>query len=306
MADLFGVVIVRPFGILLMWIYEWVQSYGLAVILFALLVKVVLLPVSYHSKKNMLKTTALQPKLQALQKKYANNRAKLTEEMNKLYEKEGVNPMSGCLPTMIPLFIMMGLYYAVQKPLTFMMGLSHSSIELLGGQIGMDVATEMTKNIAYQINIAEGLNQFVDATGQFSAQITSLAADIQSFLVPLDFNFFGLNLAGKPEFSQPSILWIIPVLSGLTAFLSSYVMQKMQGNNAAQGQMKTLLYVMPLMSVYFGFLFPASIGVYWVFNNIITMIQEVALTKLFRLRHPAPAPEEETKPKKSPKTSKGE
>lgn len=285
MGDIFGLVIVRPFGLILMWIYQMVGSYGLAVILFAVLAKIILFPLSYKSKKSMLKMNAVQGRLQELQKKYANNKVKLNEEMQKLYESEGVSPMSGCLPTFITLPIMMGLYYAVQKPLTFMIGLGTADIALLGSKVGIDVATVAAKSATYQLDIAQGLNKFLDASGAFSSDIMGLSQNIKELLIPIDFNFFGLDLSLTPHISQPSVLWLIPILSGLTAFLSSYIMQKMQKTQAA-GSMKTMLYMMPLMSVYFGFLFPASIGIYWVTNNILTTVQEYALTKYLNKRHP--------------------
>lgn len=291
MADLFGIVIVRPFGLLLMLIYDMVKSYGIAVILFAVIAQIILLPIGYKTKKSMRKMTAVQGKLQEIQKQYANNKVRMNEEMQKLYEKEGVSPMGGCLPTLIQFPIIMGLYYAVQKPLTFMLGLTENSIALLGDKVGINVAEVMSKSATYQLDIAQGLNQFLDSTGAFPESITSLSTDIAQYLVPINFNFFGLDLSQTPSFTHPSIIWILPILSGLTSFLSSYIMQKMQGkktaqNDAMQGQMKTMMFMMPLMSIYFGFIFPGSIGVYWVTRNILMMLQEILLTTILNKRHP--------------------
>ena len=107
---LFGILIVRPFGLLLQWLYSIVQNYGLAVILFALLVKLVCIPLTIKSKKSMLAMSAMNAELQQLQKKYANNRVKLNEEMQKLYEKHGVSPMSGCLPMLLQMPILIALF----------------------------------------------------------------------------------------------------------------------------------------------------------------------------------------------------
>ncbi len=287
MGNIFGILIVRPFGMVLMAIYEVVQSYGLAVILFAVICKLILMPFSYKSKKSMMKMSALQPELQKLQKKYANNRAKLNEEMQALYAKRGVNPTGGCLTQFITLPIMMGLYYAVQQPLTYMMGLYEEDIELLANLVGVDMSQS---SYTVQITISEALNRFTDAAGNFTAEVLSLSDNIANYLVPLDFNFLGLDLSQTPSISDPNIIWIIPVLSGLTAFMSSQLMQKLQGNNNATSQkenpmassMKTMLYIMPLMSVYFGFILPASIGIYWIVNNLFMMLQELTLTTIIR------------------------
>ena len=122
--NIFGYLIVRPFGLILLSLYNFVHNYGLAVILFALIVKLCCVPLAIKGKKSMLAMTALNAEMQQLQKKYANNRAKLNEEIQALYERRGVSPMSGCLPQFIPLPIMMGLYYAVQQPLQYIVGLS--------------------------------------------------------------------------------------------------------------------------------------------------------------------------------------
>lgn len=282
--NIFGYAIVRPFGLLLMWIYDIVMNYGLTVILFALLVKIILIPLAIKSKKSMMAMSAMNAEMQALQKKYANNREKLNDEMQKLYSKHGVSPMSGCLPTFIQLPIMMGLYYAVQQPLQYMMGLSKDSVLALANFIGLENLSGAGYTV--QITIAEKLNAFLDpATGVFSPQVTSLITDTGAQLIPLDFNFFGLNLAMTPSLKEPSIMWLIPILSGLTAFLSSWVMQRMQGTQqqgAAANQMKIMNIMMPLMSAYFGFILPGAIGIYWIFNNVFTCLQEVVLGRYFR------------------------
>lgn len=281
MGEAFGLIIVRPLGLILLAIFKAVGSYGLAVILFALLVKLICIPLAIKGKKSMLAMSALNAELQQLQKKYANNRVKLNDEMQKLYDKHGVNPMSGCLPQFIPLPIMMGLYYAVQQPLQYIVGLSRETVIALAQMIGLDQFAGA--NYTVQIKIAEKLNAFVDGSGHFSDAVTNCLQSGET-IFPLDFHFFGLNLADTPSISHPSIIWIIPILSGLTAFLSSYIMQKMQGtqNSAAAGQMKMLNFMMPLMSLYFAFILPGAIGIYWIFNNVFTCVQEIILTKTLR------------------------
>lgn len=302
MGDIFGILIVRPLGMLLNLIYSGVQSYGLAIILFALLVKIVILPISYHGKKGMMKMSALQGKMQQIQKKYANNKVKMNEEISKLYEKEGVSPMSGCLPSFIPMFVLMGLYYAVVKPLNFMMGLSGGlpsdvgeDINLLAEHLGIEITSQNAYTI--QMEIARKCNDFFH-DGVLDPEIANLSDGIKNLLHPLNFNFFGLDLSAKPTLAL-SVLLLIPILSGLTAFLSSWIIQKVQGNQM-QGSMKTMMYMMPLISVYFAFQFPIAIGVYWIFNNVFSCIQELALTRIIKKRHPV-AVEEAEKGKKKKK-----
>lgn len=304
MGNIFGIVIVRPFGIIMSAIYKAVGSYGLAVILFALLAKVILLPLSYKNKKSMKKMTALSAKQQALQKKYAKNREKLNEEIQKLYAEEGVSPMSGCLTSFIQLPIMMGLYYVVQQPLKFMIGLGDENIQLLANLVGVELTAQ--NSYTAQLAIAEGLNNFLDGAGGFVEAVTSLSPEIKSYLVPINFDFLGLNLSQTPSFTHPSILWLIPILSGLTAFLSSWIMQKLQNNGQQmQGSMKAMLYTMPLMSVYFGFTLPSAIGIYWVTNNVLSVVQELILNMIVKDEKPA-EPETKAKKKKAKALEQGE
>lgn len=281
MGEIFGLAIVRPLGLILLGIFKIVGNYGLAVILFALLVKLVVIPLTIKSKKSMLAMSAMNAELQQLQKKYANNRVKLNEEMQKLYDRHGVNPMSGCLPQFIPLIIMMGLYYAVQQPLKFMMGFGDEVIGQLANLVGVDMATA---GYYGQITIAEKLGQIYQEAGGVWPDTVTAITNGSGELLNIDFSFLGLNLAQTPSILDPSIIWIIPILSGVTAYLSSYIMQKMQGtqNSAAAGQMKVLNILMPLMSLYFGFILPGAIGIYWIFNNVFSCVQEIVLTKILR------------------------
>ena len=108
-----------------------------------------------------------------------------------------------------------------------------------------------------------------------------MASDL---LLNINFNFLGLNLAQTPQITHPSIIWIIPILSGATAFLSSFIMQRTQGmqNSAAASQMKMMNVIMPLTSLYFAFILPGAIGIYWIFNNIFACVQEIVLTTYLR------------------------
>lgn len=268
MGHILDVLVTRPFGLVLMFIYQFVNSYGLAIILFTIITKIIMLPLSLKSKRGMMQMSAIQPRINELQKKYKNDKVKLNEEIQKVYQEEGASPTGGCLPTLITFPIMIALYYVVQRPLTFMMGLSGAQVAEMATRLGI----ALNKNSALmEISIANAAYQKFD-----------LVKDISASLAPINFNFLGFDLAATPSFSQPSMLWLIPILSGATAFLSSYIMQKMQPNTAANAQqnqtMRSMLIMMPLMSVWIGFTLPTSMGVYWITGNIIMTIQEFFLT----------------------------
>ncbi len=274
MGHFFGVIIVRPMGLILNALFSIVQNYGVALILFTILIKLVLLPFMYKQKKSMKKMNLVTAESQAIQRRYAKNKEKANEEITKLYEREGVNPMSSCLLSFITLPIMMALYYAVRQPMTYMMGLSGDTISKIAEALG---TTYESSQLNAQITIAQLANDNWDKVSQFAAD----------GLTRIDFNFFGIDLSSVPSFTTLNVLWLIPVLSGVTALVSSLIMQKMQkqanpqtnSNPQMNSTMTSMLIIMPLMQIWIAFSLPASMGVYWITNNLFSMIQEFALTK---------------------------
>jgi len=256
-------IIAVPFGYIMRLIYEIIGNYGLSIIAFSLLAKLVMLPFSIKTKKSMLDMQRIQPKLNELQRKYGKDQQKLSMEMQKLYQEEGVSPFGSCLPTLITFPIMIGLYYVISKPLTYFMGLSAAEITTLGEILGVVSENAYTM----EIQIAGLISQNFDAVAHVSEK-----------LMNVDFNFFGLNLATTPSFKQFGLMWLIPILSGVTAYLLSNITMKMQGTEMAQNSStSTMKYMLPLMSVYFGFILPAGLGVYWIANNVFSALQEVLL-----------------------------
>lgn len=256
-------IIAVPFGYIMRLIYEIIGNYGLSIIAFSLLAKLVMLPFSIKTKKSMLDMQRIQPKLNELQRKYGKDQQKLSMEMQKLYQEEGVSPFGSCLPTLITFPIMIGLYYVISKPLTYFMGLSAAEITTLGEILGVVSENAYTM----EIQIAGLISQNFDAVAHVSEK-----------LMNVDFNFFGLNLATTPSFKQFGLMWLIPIRSGVTAYLLSNITMKMQGTDMAQNSStSTMKYMMPLMSVYFGFILPAGLGVYWIANNVFSALQEVLL-----------------------------
>ena len=207
--------------------------------------------------------------------------------MNNLYKDEGVNPMSGCLWTFIPLPILIALYSIIRQPITHFMRVSKETALGLVKAVeaaGIDVSTIIdmkkggTEFSAYgQINLAEII----------ATEIPELGAEIPSW-INVNYNFIGLDLAANPwEFVKNfSMEWaaigliLIPILAGLSQLLISWYSMKTQniGNNPAMGSMKTMMYMMPLMSVYIAFIMPAALGVYWIAQSVFSMVETVFMT----------------------------
>lgn len=194
--------------------------------------------------------------------------------------------MSGCLPMLLTLPLMICLYYAVTRPLTFMMGLGEDTILQIAETLDFTITSMYTD----QIPLANLITQHFDEVKHISPLI-----------VPMDFTFLGMDLSLTPSISNPSLLWIIPLLSGGSALFSSWFsMRRNPAQQQVNGSMKMMLYFMPLMSVYFAFILPAGVGVYWIVGNVMMVVQEAVLTAYLNWqekRHPQP----ETKPKKGAK-----
>jgi YidC/Oxa1 family membrane protein insertase len=257
--------------------YSFTGSYGLALILFALVAKLILLPFSVKGKKGMMAMARVNPKLQQLQKQYGKDKARYNEEMQKLYKKENVSPMSGCLWSLLPLPVMIGLYTVIRRPLSNLMHLADSQIETIRTMLtNMDIT--LTSNQAYeQLEMARHISDHFET---FQSKIPEL--------INIHFHFLGLDLSQIPQFNlfkSGSFTWafigrfLIPFISGATAFFSSRIGMKTNataktGNAIADRTSRQMLYTMPLISVWIGFVMPAGLGIYWIFNNLLTMLQE--------------------------------
>ena len=283
--------IATPFGWLMRQFYELTGNFGLAVILFSLAVTIMLLPFMAKSKKGMMRMTRLQPKLMELQKKHEGNQQKLNEEIAKLYRQEKASPMGGCLWSLLPFPILLALYRAVIKPLTIVMGVPD---ELLaeGGAL-------LNRLNELGFTLAEGANSYYAQIYQseFITANFDQFAGISDKLIPMDFNFLGLNLAATPnwhfwafDFSEgvwPVIgLFLIPIISTALSYLSMYISQKVNATTAttaqAQSTNKMMLWMMPLMSLWLGFTLPAAMGIYWIMNSITGIIRDTALTAYYK------------------------
>lgn len=278
-----------PFNWLLMTLYNFVHNYGLAVILFALIVKIILLPFQMKSKHSMMRTASIAPQLQELQKKYADNKQKYQEEATKLYREEGIKPMSGCLWNLIPLPILIALYGVIRQPLKHAMGMSAERItELTDKLVSMGVYTIPEKADPYaEVTLTNIISRNFDTIKEAFPEV-----------LDIKYNFLGINLGQRPDFkfwqwdySDPKVylpllgMLLIPILSAVLSWLQSYITSKTMpsstANDQANAQMKSMAFMMPLFSLYIGFSMPAALGVYWIAQYVFGIIQEVILNKYY-------------------------
>ena len=291
-----GYYICVPFAWLVRLFYNLTNSYGVALILFTLVIKLIMLPFQMKSKKNMMRMSRVSGQMQELQKRYAKNQAKLQEEMQKLYEEEGVNPMSGCLWSLIPFPILIALYSIIRQPITHFMMLSKDVLQTVV-QSAADAGVNLTNIV--MMDKATGAPALKDGLYQMAAygQINLVKAVQEMGLstpegwFDMNYNFLGLDLTATPwEYVKSfTFTWavigviLIPILAGLSQFVLSKLTMKTQPQADAAGgaSMKSMMYMMPLMSVYIAFIMPAALGVYWIAQSVFSLIQEAILNKTF-------------------------
>ena len=291
-----GYYICVPFAWLVRLFYNLTNSYGVALILFTLVIKLIMLPFQMKSKKSMMRMSRVSGQMQELQKRYAKNQAKLQEEMQKLYEEEGVNPMSGCLWSLIPFPILIALYSIIRQPITHFMMLSKDVLQTVV-QSAADAGVNLTNIV--MMDKATGAPALKDGLYQMAAygQINLVKAVQEMGLstpegwFDMNYNFLGLDLTATPwEYVKNfTFTWavigviLIPILAGLSQFVFSKLTMKTQPQADAAGgaSMKSMMYMMPLMSVYITFIMPAALGVYWIAQSVFSLIQEAILNKTF-------------------------
>jgi YidC/Oxa1 family membrane protein insertase len=287
-------IILTPFSWLLTAFYNLFHSYGFALILFAIVVKLILFPFSLKGKRGMIQMNMVQGKVQQIQKQYANNKEKMNEEIQKLYAKENVNPMSGCLWSFIPLLILWPLYAIIRRPFYYMMGQSVDAIQAIADALGF-VPTSGTVSTGYNELKLAGMVT-LDNLDTVKAAADSVTAGLGDKIFHINFNFLGLNLADVPQWKfweVGSFTWayigllLLPILSAALGFIMTMVSQKTnnmnsQGNAQMNQQARTMMIISPLISLWIGYVMPAGLCVYWVINNLLSIVQELVSGKLLK------------------------
>lgn len=270
-------------GYILWGAFYILKDFGLSIIVFTLIVKLILFPFSVKQQKSMAGTARLSKKQKELQEKYGNNREKYSEELNKLYEKEGVKPMGGCLTTIIPLLVILGIFYAVAYPLTNTLHLNSEDVNSALSYINTIPGYAASANPTYQeislLKIFPNIMNTEAINGIFNPQEIST---IEMFTA--GFNTFGVDLLAIPkDFGIFSWYILFPVLCFASNIGSQLVMTVVNKNQMAQQQgcMKVMLFVLPLFSAYIAYTVPAAVAFYWIISAVISLVQSIVLSKIF-------------------------
>ena len=292
-----------PFGYLLEFLNQLTSNYGVALILFALLVKVILYPISAKSKKSTMKMSRMTPLVQAIQTKYADDQAKQAQAIQELYKKEGVSMYGGCLWSFVPLLILLPLYQVVRLPIVYMLHESAENAAKIVEVIQTAAPELFTGNPYYNQMVAvKYLPEFAEAikAGVEGVRETTLAG--------LNFSFLGIDLGAVPVFNVFGSAWswdwahiggfLLPVFSAGSQVLSMFISQKMNNSvitdergvqdeetakKSQQNQsMKMMMWLMPLMSLWIGFTVPGALSLYWLVQGLFSVVQDVQLTLHYR------------------------
>lgn len=283
--------IITPFAWLLETFYKLGGNYVVALCLFAIVFKLIMLPSAVSQQKGMAKQQRLQPKIRRIQAKFAGNQQKIQEETQALYAREGYNPMrAGCLPLLIQLPIIYILYEVIYSPLKYVLRISDTVLDQMNKAIqavpGIDKTALSSRRV--QLTMIEHFDQIKGSVTDKNA-----LAVMEDFVE--NFTFSGVPLGKVPQWSTithwatsdsgAKLLLLIPIISGVTSLLTGLITYIRQKRSAGDGTKNPasgcMTFTMPLISVYFTFLFPAGIGIYWIFQNILSAIQTLVLGRVY-------------------------
>lgn len=287
--------IVLALGWIIKTIYEIVQNYGVAIIIFTILIKMLLIPLNIKSQRAMKKQQKVQPIIAELQKKYANDQNKLQQEMMKIYKENNISMTGGCLPMLIQMPILLALYQAIRRPLTYMFNVPYKNVpedviakvdalknamlekfpDVVGNLKDMDATMLLSQ---YQINLSNWAERIHGAVHEWY----------------INFNFLGLDLSRNPwdAFAKLGdiqnnmstvMLLVIPILAVIGSIAQNKItmhlsgQDKNQGNDQAQSMNKAMTWMMPAMTAYFTLILPAGLGIYWIISSITQIIQQLIM-----------------------------
>ncbi|MBQ2889477.1 MAG: YidC/Oxa1 family membrane protein insertase [Clostridia bacterium] len=259
-------ILAEPLAFLTRLIYNLIENYGITLIIVTILIRVLTIPLTVMSQKSTAKTQLIQPELQKLQQKYKNDKEKLSIEMQKLYKKHDVNPMGGCLPLIVQMFVLFGFIRVVYDPLRYILQLSVDQIDKIKEAVGATVTT-------YQVTLCgmEGVSEQIIALGK----------------KPINFDFLGIDLTRMVKGNETDLLvWIFPVLAVLATIWSAQISKKQMqtanngANEQAQSMSNSMMTIMPIMTAFFTYTMPIGMSLYWFVSTVAQIIQQAVITKV--------------------------
>ncbi len=291
-----------PFGWVLSFLYSNINNYLISLFILVLIVRLVLLPSSISQQKGSARQLRLQPKVNRIRQRYTNGnpnpsreiQMKIQQETQELYQKEGFSATSaGCLPLLIQFPVMIGLYGVVYTPLSKVLAIKTDVVNALASLLSVEV-TQNTSN-KFEIELLNKLgsmdiNSLTSLINQAASNANAAISDAGNYareIITLkgQFTFLGIDLTQQPKASEFNSLWLIPLAAFASAMLTSIVMylrqRKTNPEMAKNPTMGCMTFMSPLMSLWFAFMFPAGVGIYWVMSNIVSFVQTLVLNYFY-------------------------
>ncbi len=304
-------IVMTPFSWLLEVFCNLFNSYGIALILFTVVVKIILFPLNLKGKKGMIKMNLVSNQLKEIQKRCGNDKDRYNREVQKFYAENKVSPTGGCLWSFIPLLILMPLYAIIRRPFRYMMGLSDTAIE--------SVATALNwKDVmGSAFEAGAGFNELTLSSMLTPSNLAAAEAAAGSSLFIINFSFLGLDLSQIPSLnfwadgvSRESVgLFLMPIVSAVLSVISMMVSQRTnrmnRGQDAAAASTNRTMYILqPIISLWIGYSMPAGLCIYWISNSLLMMVQEVLAGKILRKDYQAAQREMEEQARKAKEEEK--
>ena len=302
-------IITIPFGYLLGLLFQWTNNYGVAMILFAVIVQLVLLPITAKSKKSMMAMSRLTPRVQAIQKKYADDPQRQNEAINALYKEEGVSMGGGCLWSFVPLLILIPLFTVIREPITYILMETKENAELIVKTLQEipEAAAMMGSNVHYaQVSAAQIIPDFAE---ELKAVVPTISERTLAGITPEQFTLCGINMGDIPQwkiFNKDLWAWdwrhigavLVALLSAGNQIITMLISQRsndslvtnekgVQDKEAAKNSQsaqsnKMMMWMMPIMSLWIGFTVPCALSLYWFVGGVVRTIEDTILTKHYR------------------------
>ncbi len=266
-------------GYLLWFLYTIFNNYGVAIILFTIILKVCLFPLSLKSQRSMAGQSRLAEKQKEIQKRCGTDRARYSREVQELYQKEGVSPGGGCLTSLLPIPILFGIFYSVTSPLRNTLHIATETVEKAVEYMTRLPGLASTGQYV-ELEIIRNWDQLKSSMTMFSA------ADIEKIdSFSGGFSFLGFDLLLIPQSTGFfEFLWIVPALSLISSWAMQFIMSKTSTVKQV-GCMKYMMYGLSLVSAYWAYIMPAAVGIYWILSNTIQCLQTLVIAKFFSPQH---------------------
>ena len=277
-------ILMTPFSWLLKLFCQVFDSYGIALFLFTIVVKIVLFPLNLKGKKSIIKTTVLNGQLQEIQKRCGNDKERYNQEVQKFYAENNASPMGGCGWSFLPIVFLYPLYAIIRRPLKYMMWLTEDAVTAVAHALGW---ADFTIGGYNELILGSMMN-----AGNLETAKAAVGAAAAASVFVINFDFFGIDLSQVPKlnFWEGGVTWgavglfLLPLISAGLSVVSMLVSQKTNQMNKDQ-QVKTnwsLMLMSPLISLWIGFAMPAGLCIYWIANSLLGMVQEVICGAMLR------------------------